>query len=198
MSTRYLVGRDAYVTTDAEYATYLVSLCATKEVIETPNVELTHRARSWALWSDGRLTTDIGLGDERATSLSADAVTLISTWRGSDSGKPQIRGGVATLIAVAKVAKRVLSAEPARHGGFQGQKVTQLLLTLTDGTTRTIYSTEVGYSEGYIYDLTDDRPAMSRPSEFAGSFETECLECGAVYTSPGHVEQGGMSCDRCK
>lgn len=27
--------------------------------------------------------------------------------------------------------------------------------------------------------------------------ETECLECGAVYQEPGHVESGGMSCDRC-
>jgi hypothetical protein len=25
----------------------------------------------------------------------------------------------------------------------------------------------------------------------------ECLECGAIYTEPGHVEIGGMSCDRC-
>jgi hypothetical protein len=28
--------------------------------------------------------------------------------------------------------------------------------------------------------------------------ETECLECGAVYASAGHVEAGGMGCDRCK
>lgn len=27
--------------------------------------------------------------------------------------------------------------------------------------------------------------------------ETECLECGAVYSSPGMVEAGGMSCRRC-
>ena len=27
--------------------------------------------------------------------------------------------------------------------------------------------------------------------------ETECLECGAVYSQPGHVEAGGMACDRC-
>ena len=27
--------------------------------------------------------------------------------------------------------------------------------------------------------------------------ETECLECGATYDEPGHVESGGMSCDRC-
>ena len=27
--------------------------------------------------------------------------------------------------------------------------------------------------------------------------ETECLECGAVYSEPGHVEAGGMGCDRC-
>lgn len=26
---------------------------------------------------------------------------------------------------------------------------------------------------------------------------TECLECGATYDKPGHVEPGGMSCDRC-
>jgi hypothetical protein len=25
----------------------------------------------------------------------------------------------------------------------------------------------------------------------------ECLECGATYGSPGHVEPGGMGCDRC-
>lgn len=28
--------------------------------------------------------------------------------------------------------------------------------------------------------------------------ELECLECGAVYSRSGHVEPGGMSCDRCK
>jgi hypothetical protein len=27
--------------------------------------------------------------------------------------------------------------------------------------------------------------------------ELECFECGAVYEEPGHVEAGGMSCDRC-
>lgn len=26
---------------------------------------------------------------------------------------------------------------------------------------------------------------------------TECLECGATYDHPGHVEPGGMGCDRC-
>lgn len=26
----------------------------------------------------------------------------------------------------------------------------------------------------------------------------ECWECGAIYSEPGHVEFGGMSCDRCK
>lgn len=26
---------------------------------------------------------------------------------------------------------------------------------------------------------------------------TECLECGAVYEEAGHVESGGMCCDRC-
>ncbi len=26
---------------------------------------------------------------------------------------------------------------------------------------------------------------------------TECLECGAVFDEPGHVESGGMGCDRC-
>jgi hypothetical protein len=26
---------------------------------------------------------------------------------------------------------------------------------------------------------------------------TECLECGAVFEEPGHVEAGGMTCDRC-
>jgi hypothetical protein len=26
---------------------------------------------------------------------------------------------------------------------------------------------------------------------------TECLECGAAYDTPGHVEPGGMACDRC-
>ena len=26
---------------------------------------------------------------------------------------------------------------------------------------------------------------------------TECLECGAVYEAAGHVEWGGMGCDRC-
>lgn len=25
----------------------------------------------------------------------------------------------------------------------------------------------------------------------------ECLECGASYTEPGHVEPGGMGCNRC-
>ncbi len=25
----------------------------------------------------------------------------------------------------------------------------------------------------------------------------ECLECGATYAEPGHVEPGGMACDRC-
>jgi hypothetical protein len=26
---------------------------------------------------------------------------------------------------------------------------------------------------------------------------TECLECGGVFTQPGFVEPGGMSCVRC-
>lgn len=32
---------------------------------------------------------------------------------------------------------------------------------------------------------------------FASSGLLECLECGATYDEPGHVEYGGMSCDLC-
>lgn len=29
------------------------------------------------------------------------------------------------------------------------------------------------------------------------SSRTECLECGAGYSEPGHVDEGGLGCDRC-
>ena len=42
-----------------------------------------------------------------------------------------------------------------------------------------------------VHDESGRDPAPPPPSE------TECLECGAVYDSPGNVEPGGMSCRRC-
>lgn len=58
-----------------------------------------------------------------------------------------------------------------------------------------------GLSETAAEFFVDAKEAFGEESIALVSTEapalTECLECGAVYNQPGHVEWGGMACDRC-
>lgn len=58
-----------------------------------------------------------------------------------------------------------------------------------------------GLSEGAAEFFVDAKEAFGDDAvALVGPLSTtaiECLECGAVYDEPGHVEPGAMGCDRC-
>lgn len=83
---RYMTRR--YVATCWADALRLAQLDSTalEDIKHSQDVELRHRTDWWALWSDNRLTTAIGLPEAlHPNGLSADAISLIEeVWIGGD------------------------------------------------------------------------------------------------------------------
>ena len=155
--TRYLT--DWYAATDLAEAQRLAKIDGCKQISTMPDVSVLHCTGSWALWSDGHITTSIGLPESvrGARHLSDDAVNLISSCCGSDSGRPDV--GWALLIRVARLAEQTLLAQGGARGVYASLRVSRLSLELTDGTKDTIYEITEGYPEGYGYELVRELPA---------------------------------------
>lgn len=156
---RYLTQR--YVAVTRDQAERLALIDGSARIVETHGVELVHAtnlnaASCWAFWSDGAITTSIGLPAElkERRGLSAAAAELIDSVRGSDSGSPRVAGGYATLAAVQDVARDEVFVGESR-GVYARQRVERLTARLSDGSQRTMLLTSGGYSEGYAYELED-------------------------------------------
>lgn len=150
--TRYLTK--TYVAIELDEVQRLTAIDNSVDVKETPGVELVHATETWAFWSDGRVTTGIGLPRHcnAARGLSKAAHQLIDTARGSDSGEPHDIGGYAFLATVAEILREeVVEAAPQR-GLYAARRVIRHDLRLVDGTERSIWVETEGYFEGYVWD----------------------------------------------
>lgn len=135
--------------------------------------------------------------------FSQAAANLILLIQGSDSGAMngfQIEDlkPITDLLHQTTIAKSM-----AKNGVYATDEVERWTFATQQGTL-TLYSYSVGYSEGYIFDVfSSEKQAKQafkdylRQREKADWIGTECLECGATFDEPGHVEPGLMSCDRC-
>lgn len=151
--TRFLT-RD-YAAVEEDEARRLVEI--DKGGIEvSPDVELIHvgAGDNWALWSDGRITTAIGLPRHcrLAKGLSKDASRLIGDARGSDSGAPKEIGGYAFLSQVAEITSEETVARGGDRGRYARETLTKIGLKMLDGSHTSIVVFTVGYSEGYAWE----------------------------------------------
>jgi hypothetical protein len=128
---------------------------------------------------------------------------LINLLQDSDSGETEI-----PILELAKVAtyteRKDLEFNAIGHAPYAGRSIDRLELAMVDGSTRVAYVHSVGYSEGYQYDIFASRKAalgdaydQERQRAKQDWTATECWECGATYTEPGHVEPGQMGCEKC-
>jgi hypothetical protein len=138
--------------------------------IQVADAEIVHATGEWALWSDGRITTAIGLPRwaTRVRTLAPAAERLISTCRGSDSGAPQIAGGYLALAAVVEVIEEQPIDVGESRGVYARDTTRRLRLRLRDGSERTIYERSAGYFEGYAYELADDVAQLRDAVEVLG------------------------------
>jgi len=151
--TRYLTKN--YVAIDEREAQRLAAIDKTTAIHVTPGLELVHAVTSgsWALWSDGQITTGIGLPRHaRGGDLSADAVRLIDSAYGSDSREPRGIGGYRFLATVAKILREEVVAAAPQHGVYAAPSLTRFDLQLLDGSERSIWVDSRGYCEGYSWE----------------------------------------------
>lgn len=148
-----------YVTTDLSEARRLAEIEGTHlDQIETTPATPKHvdHRNHWALWSDGRITTSIGLDDGlRPVSLSTDAARLISSVWGSDSGRPAV--GWDLLTQIAEIVSSRTVEEGRGPGSYQGPTIQHLRVRLVDGRRTDLWVYSVGYFEGYAFEIYPTR-----------------------------------------
>lgn len=127
----------------------------------------------------------------KSPGITKETARLISLCRGSDSGSPDWLSEIrdAKLICETK-------SEP-KTGGYQGTQIDTWDVTLVNGTKHRWYVLTEGYFEGYCCEFFTCKTLALHWRKRLGWIATECWECGATYSEPGHVEPGCMSCDRC-
>lgn len=137
-----------------------------------------------------------------AIELSKDCFKLIDLVRGADRGKINFPIAKIANIQTLVSTKELLTS--GDNGVYQGKTIEEWIYSTSTGVNITLYSWSVGYFEGYIFDLFDDKKQCFRSLEQFNKntarrdwTATECLECGATYDEPGCVEPGQMGCDRC-
>jgi len=149
---RYLTRR--YATLDRAEAERLAAIDGTPvTAIVVADAEPVAASGSWAWWSDGRLTTAIGLPrwTERLDGLSADARKLIGLAYGSDSGCPSV--GWSALASVAEIVSTNTIETGPPTGVYARAKVETMTVRLTDGTVVKWLVNSSGHYEGYAYEI---------------------------------------------
>lgn len=108
---------------------------------------------SWALWSDGVITTAIGLPKiAQVRGLSESVARTISYCKGSDS--PASADVYARLVKAGEITETVMWSR-GRRGCYAGPQVLRLDLK---NTGETLYVATAGYGDGYLYDVTEEFP----------------------------------------
>lgn len=189
----------------------------------TIDAELLHQWDSYSLWSDSRVRKAkvvevyLHVGEPTTSSpspawkgqqvrprfstrglkpnkLPPAAASLLSAYLGSDSKSTETTEWIGHV-------RDVLEEKEIQIGGDRGEwarrTITRYRLKLDTGAVKTTFVFSVGYSEGYAFDFCDTWAEAKKEFAPPPCPLLECLECGAAYEKPGHVEWGGMGCDRC-
>lgn len=160
-TTTYRYRTQRYVAIDEAEALRLAGIDKTPvDKIERTEASPVHvKSSDWVLWSDGRITTAIGLPQNcRPQSLTADAADLISSVRGSDSPAPAFGWGPLTQVDKV-VGKRLVEAGGAR-GAYAAETVQQWTVRMLDGSVVEWWLYTVGYFEGYAFELYASREEL--------------------------------------
>jgi hypothetical protein len=157
---RYLTNR--YVVLSWAEATRLARLDQTplEAIRYSAAAELVHRTDWWAWWSDGLLTTAIGLPDScNPQGLSHAAVELITDVWASDSPAPEC--GWALLAQIQRILNReVLSTSDSPQPILRERLTVELL----DARQAVLYCCWRGQEEGYCCEVTTEPSAGTAAS----------------------------------
>lgn len=154
---RYLTRR--YVAVSWDEAVRLARLDQTpiEDIRYSAEAELIHRTEWWAWWSDGLLTSAIGLPESlNPQGLFPDAVELISSVWASNSPQPEC--GWSLLAQVRRIlASERISVEMDYTTG-NSPRWERLSIELCDGQHSTLYRLYVGDVDGYLCEIRTDPP----------------------------------------
>lgn len=151
-----------HVTTDKAEAERLAKIDKiTAEIKVTDNVDLIHSSGSWALWSDGEITTAIGLDKSlKPKGLPKDVAKLIGSVWMSDSPRPM--GGWSVLTTIKEIISTETLSIGRGTGYFASPKTERITVRRINGSTDSIYVYTVGYCEGYVCDVFPSRKEMEK------------------------------------
>jgi hypothetical protein len=159
---RYLTRR--YVAVDGDEAVRLARLDQTpiEEIRYSAEAELVHRTEWWAWWSDGLLTTAIGLPEPlQPQGLSADAAELITDVWNSDSPQPQC--GWQMLAQVQRVLHREILSIGEPRGSLRPATWERLTVEFGEAQQGMLYRFWLGYESGYLCEVTTNPPDEPGP-----------------------------------
>jgi hypothetical protein len=119
----------------------------------TPDVSILHYAGNWMLWSDGKITTGIGISLPHAGILTPAARKLITTVREADAGAVNLPGGMFALTKLDAVLAENEVERGASRGVYAAERIEHMRVRWLDGTEGDLYAVTAGYFEGYRYDI---------------------------------------------
>ena len=158
---RYLTRMYAAVTLDEAKRLAAIDSMPFNKVKQTHNVELlhVHHTELWAWWSDGILTTGLGLKPELCPNvLSLDAEELIHTTCLSISLCPAC--GWHKLARIKRILKQERLAVGPKRGNYKPEFLTRLAVenvNVEHGKLYIFFSAE-GIEDHFDYQVTTDFP----------------------------------------
>lgn len=121
----------------------------------TPGLTIVQNTNSWALWSDGKFSKKVSELAPFGT-LPRAATKLINDVRGADGGCVYLPNGLLALTKVAEIRSETeVNVGPSR-GYYAPEKIVQMAIKWTDGTTGDVYIHTAGYFEGYMFNVYSD------------------------------------------
>lgn len=156
---RYKVGWH-YVCLDRIEANRLAEINKTQNEITVADATPVHAENSWVLWSDGYITTSIGLPAwaRKIKALSKDAAQLVSLVWGADSGRPGC--GYKTLLDVDRIENEEVIEVGPHAGVYHRATIDRLDCRMKDGSLKSLYRYTAGYPEGYACLIESSEEAL--------------------------------------
>lgn len=158
-STRYKIGM-SYVALDRVSAERLSEIFKNKIEI-TQGVNVVHSTEGWALWSDNRLTTSIGLPKwgRAIKTITSDAESIISLYWGADGGT--LPDKLERVSQVAKILSETVERVELSGGGiYAPPRIIRMRVRFKDDTETDWWLSTQGYMEGYEYNLFSSKEAL--------------------------------------
>lgn len=164
---RYLVSH-SYVALDRHEAERLLKVQGNGK-IQVDEVDLVHAQNGWAVWSDGRVTTGIGLPawTRSIKGLSDAAAGMVSAIRGSDSGSPSV-GWKAVLNVEQIIEETTELLGPGSGGHYAKPRAIRTVVALKGGEKVTWWIYTEGYSEGYAFEIYPSKSELLKSLEIPG------------------------------